>query len=63
MIGNGILNIYGGLIDVADGATSILGSKTGPSSTEENAKTLKDKFEDIVENVQERIEDFVEGVT
>ena len=63
VIGNGIMNIYGGLIDVADGATSILGSKTGPSSTEENAKTLKDKFEDIVENVQERIEDFVEGVT
>jgi len=26
---------------MADGATSILGSKTGPSSTEENAKKLK----------------------
>ena len=35
------MNIYGGLIDVADGATSILGSKTGPSSAEENAKNLK----------------------
>ena len=63
VIGNAIMNIYGGLVDMADGATSILGSKTGPSSTEENAKSLKDKFEDIVENVQERIEDFVEGVT
>lgn len=29
MIGNAILNIYGGLIDVADGATSIIGSKGG----------------------------------
>jgi len=26
---------------MADGATSILGSKTGPSSAEENAKSLK----------------------
>ena len=41
IIGNAIMNIYGGLVDMADGATSILGSKTGPSSTEENAKDLK----------------------
>ena len=41
MVGNAIMNIYGGLVDMADGATSILGSKTGPSSTEENAKKLK----------------------
>ena len=41
VVGNAIMNIYGGLIDMADGATSILGSKTGPSSTEENAKNLK----------------------
>ena len=34
--------IYGGLVDMADGATSIKGSKTGPSSTEENAKKLKE---------------------
>ena len=41
VIGNAIMNIYGGLVDMADGATSVLGSKTGPSSTEENAKNLK----------------------
>ena len=41
VIGNSIMNIYGGLIDMADGATALLGSKTGPSSTEENAKSLK----------------------
>ena len=42
IIGNAIMNIYGGLVDMADGATSIKGSKTGPSSTEENAKKLKE---------------------
>ena len=42
VIGNAIMNIYGGLVDMADGATSILGSKTGPSSTEENSKNLKE---------------------
>ena len=41
VVGNAIMNIYGGLVDMADGATSILGSKTGPSSAEENAKNLK----------------------
>ena len=41
VVGNAIMNIYGGLVDMADGATSILGSKTGPSSSEENAKNLK----------------------
>ena len=41
VIGNAIMNIYGGLVDMADGATAIKGSKTGPSSTEANAKKLK----------------------
>tara|TARA_Y100001973_G_scaffold12442_1_gene17286 strand:- start:149 stop:778 length:630 start_codon:yes stop_codon:yes gene_type:complete len=41
VVGNAIMNIYGGLMDFADGATSIKGSKMGPSSTEENAKKLK----------------------
>ena len=41
------MNIYGGLVDMADAATSTKGSKTGPSSTEENAKKLK------AESVQE----------
>ena len=43
VIGNAIMNIYGGLVDMADGATSIKGSKTGPSSTEKNAKKLKNE--------------------
>ena len=34
LIGSGILNIYGGLIDCADGATSIKGSKGGPYANE-----------------------------
>jgi hypothetical protein len=36
-IGRGILNIYGGLIDCADGATKLKGSKGG-SQNEENNK-------------------------
>ena len=47
VVGNAIMNIYGGLVDMADAATSTKGSKTGPSSTEENAKKLK------AESVQE----------
>ena len=39
--GNAILNIYGGLVDISDGATAVLGSKTGPSSTQTNAKRIK----------------------
>jgi len=38
VVGNAVLNIYGGLIDISDGATAVLGSKTGPSSTQSNAK-------------------------
>ena len=41
VVGNAIMNIYGGLVDMADGATKLKGSKTGPSSTEEQAKELK----------------------
>jgi len=36
MIGRGILNIYGGLVDVADGATSIKGSLGGSLNEEQN---------------------------
>jgi len=39
-IGNGILNIYGGFVDCADGATSVVGSKL-PSTNEENNKVGK----------------------
>ena len=37
VVGNGLLNIYGGLVDCADGATSVVGSKT-PSTNEEQHK-------------------------
>lgn len=36
IIGKGILNVYGGLIDFADGATSLKGSKGGTYTNEEN---------------------------
>ena len=35
-IGKGILNIYGGLIDCADGATKLKGSKGGSTNEEKN---------------------------
>jgi hypothetical protein len=38
LIGSGILNIYGGLIDCADGATKINGSKGGPYNNETRFK-------------------------
>jgi hypothetical protein len=36
VIGNAILNIYGGLIDMADGATKKKGSKGGSTNEEQN---------------------------
>ena len=41
LVGNAIMNVYGGLMDFADGATKLKGSKCGPSSTEFNAKKFK----------------------
>lgn len=38
VLGKAILNIYGGLIDAADGATSVKGSKCGSYSNEERNK-------------------------
>ena len=38
-VGNGILNIYGGFVDCADGATSVIGSKL-PSTNELNHKVV-----------------------
>ena len=38
VIGKAILDIYGGFVDVADGATSIKGSSCGPSTNEEKNK-------------------------
>ena len=39
-IGNGMLNIYGGFVDCADGATSVVASKL-PSTNEENNEVGK----------------------
>ena len=38
IIGKAILDIYGGFVDVADGATSIKGSSCGPSTNEAKNK-------------------------
>jgi hypothetical protein len=38
VIGKAILNIYGGLIDCADGATKLKGSKGGSTNEEKNKK-------------------------
>ena len=38
LIGKAILNIYGGLVDCADGATKINGSKGGSTNEDKNAK-------------------------
>ena len=40
LIGNGILNMYGGLIDVADGATSLIGSKGGSTNEDQNRSII-----------------------
>jgi len=36
VIGNAILNLYGGLVDIADGATKLKGSKGGSKNEEQN---------------------------
>lgn len=47
-VGNGILNIYGGLIDCADGATMVNPSKTTSGDTPTNEKFYQDEgFEDF----------------
>ena len=38
VIGKAILNIYGGLVDCADGATKLKGSKGGSTNEEKNKK-------------------------
>ena len=38
LIGNGILNMYGGLVDVADGATKLKGSKSVSTNEEQHRK-------------------------
>ena len=40
IIGKGILNVYGGLIDFADGATSLKGSKCSTYTNESRGRTV-----------------------
>jgi hypothetical protein len=39
-IGKAVLNIYGGMIDCADGATEVNGSKGTPSSNEQKNRAI-----------------------
>ena len=39
-IGKAVLNIYGGMIDCADGATEVIGSKGTPSTNEQKNKAI-----------------------
>ena len=39
-IGKAVLNIYGGMVDCADGATEVIGSKGTPSSNEQKNKAI-----------------------
>lgn len=40
LIGNAILNMYGGFIDCADGATSLIGSKGGSTNEDQNRSII-----------------------
>lgn len=40
LIGNAILNMYGGFIDCADGATELLGSKGGSQNEDQNRSLI-----------------------
>ena len=40
IIGNSILDLYGGFVDIADGATKIKGSKGGSSNEDRNRRIL-----------------------
>jgi len=40
VIGKAVLNIYGGMVDCADGATEVIGSKGTPSSNEQKNKAI-----------------------
>ena len=55
LIGSGIMNVYGGLMDFADGATALLGSK---NSNKESAKAgkLSSLLEDTMRDVETSLE-------
>jgi hypothetical protein len=50
-IGNAILNIYGGLIEFSDGATSLKGSKVCPLPTPATKTEVVQKIKDLISNI------------
>ena len=55
LVGNGIMNVYGGLMDFADGATALLGSKNSNKASAKAGK-LSSSFEDIMRDVETSLE-------
>ena len=54
-VGKSIMNVYGGLMDFADGATALLGSKTADKA-EAKAGKLSSAFEDSIRDVELSLE-------
>ena len=55
VVGEGIMNVYGGLMDFADGATSILGSKDTDKLAAKAGK-LSSSFEDVMRDAETSLE-------
>ena len=55
VVGEGIMNGYGGLMDFADGATALLGSKNGDKISAKAGK-LSSSFEDIMRDLPSTVE-------
>tara|TARA_B100001250_G_C19677802_1_gene734446 strand:+ start:181 stop:1035 length:855 start_codon:yes stop_codon:yes gene_type:complete len=55
MVGKSIMNVYGGLMDFADGATALLGSKTADKAAAKTGK-LSSSFEDNIRDIELSVE-------
>ena len=55
VVGEGIMNVYGGLMDFADGATALLGSKNSDKMSAKAGK-LSSSFEDIMRDLPATME-------
>jgi len=55
MVGKSIMNVYGGLMDFADGATALLGSKTADKAAAKTGK-LSSAFEDSIRDIEFSVE-------
>ena len=55
VVGEGIMNVYGGLMDFADGATSLLGSKNTDKLTAKTGK-LSSALEDLMRDLPTTME-------